>query len=217
MNPIINRITQAVEAKTQAAVDRLQGLRVEVEAALATAEAEARDRIARESQALTAEVEGLLAGFGERLSEISRDSFAGVVGVLMEKVERLGCGCCATSSQESDSPPAEVPAIASSGITEARLWQTEEEASTTWAAEVPGEVAAQEAARQGWEVVPSAALAAPAKEKPTTKPVQAREEYFERRGRGRKTTYVLVDLPLDGQTYFRRVGSDWEPVVFGEG
>lgn len=37
----------------------------------------------------------------------------------------------------------------------------------------------------------------------------------ERRGRGRGCRYVPVDIPEPGETYYRKSGRTWEPVVYG--
>ena len=217
MNPIINQLNRAVEAKTQAAVDKLHGLRVEVQAALEAAEAEARERIAAEVQALNTDVDVMLQDFGEHLAEMTRDFVGSAVGQLLEKVERLGCGCCTSKDGGKDETPEATffSVIEKDGKFEHAPEVTEDLAAVEWA-EIPGAVAAQVVERQAVGVVPTAGDY-PSPQRNEVPGANPADELFERRGRGRKTTYVPVDLPEDGRTYFRRSGNDWEAVVFGEG
>lgn len=225
-NPIITRLTSTLTAKTEAALSQLAQLEADLTAALAAAEIEAEARVNRMADSIWTTAASKLSGFEDRIHDLAAQAMTHAMLDLGQRIDALAGG---RIEAEAVSQAPECGHAAADFDEEAEVWAGLV-AGFAEPAE-PAEIRTDDSRKEDVPhnstptiaayALPSDGLAVIDEDDdledagdPDADEDSAASVLYEKRGQGRGTRYVEVDLPEPGETYFRKDGKSWEPVVF---
>ena len=222
-NPIITRLANVLNAKTEAALQALASLDAEILDTLAEMEEAARARFHLAQVQLDINTKDRLQAFAGMLDNLAADAMGRAVSGLLSSIEELASTISPSMTTQPTTPTVEViPEPMPEPVT---VTQPVEQIDPEYIpAPLPVAAHAVEPAPVGIlpeddqdqddeeDGIEDAGLLS--EQFDEIEATDCPDGLHERQGTGRKTRYTLVEFPLPGEVYYRKQGRKWLPVRY---